>query len=709
MRRSLDMSFGSLPSYKYGINPYDSTKLGLGQLMTQQSSYVGPMPSGLVRPMEYSTAIPGIFPWAMQWLSSLDWFFLSDGASAAVTRRVLMGTLERSTGSMNLSGYITITFPTATAHTIRGFRMTYDKHTDGTVGVVGSAVTGTDTTWQTDGACVGNRIGFGSTDPTEITAWYEISTITSDSAIVLTESVPTTIPPGTAYVIEDLRAVVETTNATPTNGGLFLVKGLRPEVFHPSGTTIPAATTVDSIRACYWLKDAAVETNTVGFGLAIEPVTSKASHICWVLNTTTNPVLYKYNLRAPLTGLVAGATTSAFLFKTGSGGLLTGTASQTNNGRYAVANHGPGAGVGCIYFTTTNRIYRTIDTSLILSNSTTFISDNMVEIPPGGTATFASSSLMNSIEYMSLIDRFVIAVNATSIPYRDYLSSYKTDSSPIERVTFADIRQLFQSTSDMSVQPVPSKNGVAFSYWCEGGVAYIAQIGTVATTNLVWALPIGADWEYTSLSQAFIITPSMSVPLVDKLIKALAVHVQVNSGDTIRNLGMQNEPYRIWYRVSGISDDSGTWIALDSTGSLSGITSSIIQFKLEFRCIGLTFLPSRITSLVLIYDDISTDSHYQFSVGLSDKVNKQFSWRHSTAFGASVPPIHIRIYDAVTNGLLVDDNTSTPTGTFERSTDNGLNWVPWTNADKANENTYVRYTPASLADNIKVAAVLTLV
>jgi hypothetical protein len=66
------------------------------------------------------------------------------------------------------------------------------------------------------------------------------------------------------------------------------------------------------------------------------------------------------------------------------------------------------------------------------------------------------------------------------------------------------------------------------------------------------------------------------------------------------------------------------------------------------------------------------------------------------------------LYDATTDGLLVDDNTTSPTGTFEKSTDDGENWSSWTNTDKTNNTTYLRYTPSSLADSIKVRALLTL-
>lgn len=713
MRRASIINLGSYSSYRLGEESYDSSKLGLGPLMIQnngvsaEDKWAGPLPLSVIRPMEYSTAIPGIFPWAMQWSSSasekLDWVFLADNATAAATRRLIMATYNRLTGSFGISGFITLTFPTATNHTIRGLRMTYDKHTAGTVSVSGTAVSGTGTSWLTDGACVGNRIGFGSADPTQISTWYEIQAIGSDGSITLTGSAGT-IAGGTAYVIEDLRAIVLTTNATTTNGGLFVAKGLRPELFIPSGTTIPAATTTDRIRAVYWLKDAATETNIIGLGLAIEPVTNKSSHVCWALDTTTNVVLFKYNLRAALTGLASGASTSAFLFKTGSGGALTGTASQANNGRYAVASHGPGSGSGCIYFTTTTRVYRTAQTSTITNGSTTFIADNMAEIPPGSANTYAASSLLNAIEYAASIDRWLVSVNATTTPFRDYLTQYRTDGGQFDRVTFGDLRQLNQSLADSNVGVRPDKAGLALSVWSENGMVYVAQIGTTAATNLVFAMPMGADWDFAASTNARVILPAISLSGVDKLVQFYNAHEELigNSG-----LGSETEPIRWYYRTSGISDNSGSWTALTDAEDIGVGSVSQIQFMAEFRTIGTTHIPGRIMSIGLIWDDISTDSHYQFSAGKTSLASKQFAWRHSVAFGGSVPALRVRLYDATTSGLLVDDNTASPVGTFERSTD-GTSWSAWSNSDKSNETNYVRYTPASLADSIKVQAVLTL-
>lgn len=82
---------GTIASYKYGVESYDQNKLGLGPLMIQisgignENNWMGPLPVTVVRPMEFSTNIPCVYPWAMQWSSTLDWVFLADNAAAAAT------------------------------------------------------------------------------------------------------------------------------------------------------------------------------------------------------------------------------------------------------------------------------------------------------------------------------------------------------------------------------------------------------------------------------------------------------------------------------------------------------------------------------------------------------------------------------------------------------------------------------------------------
>lgn len=708
--------FGSLSTYRYSIDSYDSTKLGLGPLMTQfsgsgEAGFAGPIPIAVARPTEQSTSVPSMFPWAMRWQNNtageIDWIFFADGAAAAATRRINAYSFNRRTAVWTWQGFVTVTFPVATNFTIRGFRMTYDAESTGTVAVSGTGVTGTSTLFSTNKVCVGNRIGFGSTDPSQITTWYEISAIGSDTSITLTASAGT-ISSGTAYVIEDLRCIMATTNATAANGGLYVMKGLSFSAFSNVGGTVPAAVSTDNIRACYWLADAGTVTNTVSFGMGIADRTSPTSQFVYVFDTLANPVIFKYNIRAALT-LSSGKDTTAFQFKTGSGGAVTGTTGQNNNGRIATVSHGPHNGVEALYFTTTTRIYAA-PTSGVTTGSTTWLSSgtNATEVPPGGVNTFNAGAALASLEYASAIDKFIVTQNATTSPLRSYVTQYRNDAGQWDRVWGVDTRQIDQGTADASTTPVPSMVGGPYSVWSEGGILYIATIGTTSITNRIYALPLSADWEYTSLTDSYLVLPAMDMSEASKITNIFASEDQVIGGATGTNLGLSTEPYRMSYRTTGISDDSGSWTSVDGSTQVSLDGAAQIQVRIEFRTIGTLMIPARICAAGVIFEDYSTDSHYQPSVANSSTSAKSFAWRFSTAFGGTVPRLRIRLYDAVTGGLLVDDDSTTQTGTWEKSTNDGGAWSSYNTTDKANNTTYIRYTPASLGNGIKVRALLTL-
>lgn len=715
MRRGEIIKLGSVPSYRLGLETYDQNKLGLGNMMVQATGpgeddkFAGPMPITLLRTMEASTAIPFSYPWAMRWSQSAtsqwDWIFFADIATAAATRRIGMARLDRLTGNITYDGFITVTFPgTSEAKTIRALRMQYTKHTVGTASVSGTAVTGTSTLFSTDRVPVGCRIGFGSTDPSAITQWYEISAIGSNAGLTLTTSAGT-ISDG-PYVIEDLRAILVVTSVTTSLGGIYVCKGLRRELFASGGGAVPAATTVDNIRACYFLKDATTGTALASFGASIEDAVDKQTHHMWVLETLANPVLFKFNLNAALT-LTAGSSTSAFVFKTGSGGVLTGAPSQLNNGRLAQTSHGPGNGLNCIYFTTVSRIYRTADVSTITTGSTSWLIDNMTEVPPGGVNTFAVTGALSAIEYSAAMDRFIITSSGTA-GARSYRTQYRTDGGQMDDIIFADFKQIDQGSADSSTTPFPSVNAAAFSVWVEGGLMYAARNGTTAILNQIFAVPLGADWEYISLSGSQIIFPRIACADIDKFVTAFGEEVRVIGGVGGKNLGMSPQPFRLTYRTTGINDNSGSWTAVPWNGNLSGVSGApYIQFRAEFR-INNTMIPARIQTIGVLWDDLSTLVQYQLSATKTDAVNKRIAWWFGTAFGSTVPNLRVRLYDAVSGGLLVDDNTSSPTGTFERSTNDGGAWSSWNNTDRGNTTTYLRYTPLSLADNIRVRAVLTL-
>lgn len=727
-----------------------------------------------------------------------DWVFLADIATAATTRRISCFIYDRVESLFSWRGFITITYPTGGGvQTIRGMRAVYETYTTGTVAVSGATVTGTTTTWNSDRIAVGSRIGFGSTDPTQIATWYYINAVSSDTSLTLQSNItPTgtggtaaniTIPADTAYVIEDLKILTSTTAAVIASAGLTMVNGISYDDFVVGGTTISAATTVDKVKAAYslvdldsiyatgtvtvpgtttvtgvgtawaaathlgcmigfgsvtpsaiteWFTITAVSSTTsitisssttvsggsnyvivggngISCGLALDDRVSWTQQYAYIieLQAATTPQVYKYNFRADLStlgGVEAGKAASAWVLTTATQ-TVAGTVSQANNGRIGTLTHGPGAGVKCLYFASTTRIHRAPLTD-ISQGSASWVADSMTEVPTGGSGTYTLSSLLASVEIADQIDRLIITstgAGATTAHHRAYITKYDSSGSyEFDHIFLADTGQQDQSAADNSSVPHPNPQGALLSVWSQRGLVYMVRTGTASTTNIMYTVPLGADWAYAtgSVNQR-LITPAMATTNASKLSRVFINNARY-LGDG--GLTMPTEPLRIYYRTSGISDNSGSWTLVDMTGDLTGgLPGSEIQFAIEFRTIGALCIPNRVYNICCTYEDTTTDSHYQPSVAQSSIASKIFAWRFSTAFGSTVPRLRIKLYHAVTGALLDEDDTTTLAGTWEKSTDGGGNWTTYNDTDKANETTYIRYTPASLGDDLKVRALLT--
>lgn len=693
------------------ISSYDSTKWNIGTLIKQYSgpnpeqNFIGPIVPTAARPMEESTAIAMMYPHAITWSSTIDWVFLIENSAAASSaRRVFLYEYNKSTSQYSWKGFINLTLPTATAHTIRGFRCPRYTYSNGTIGVSGTAVTGSSTTFQTSRIGAGSRIGFGSTDPTQITTWYSISSITNDTTLTLNVSAGT-ISAGTSYVIEELRPMLVTTNATLANGGLFVAKGINFNDFITSGTVIAAsASTVDNLKLVYKLSDAATTTIQVGGGLGIDSPVSNTEHYVYIINGTTTLSVFKINIRG------TGTITSGQMVLTGSDMVITGTqavtgtTSQVNNSRVCTTSHGPGSGVKSLYFVTTTRIYRA-SLSNITSGNATWQSDNRSEVPPEGTNTFALTSVLSSIEYIDSIDSFIVATTFSSA-VRSYITKYPTNSGDPFNYAWGVDTKLLDASISSSLRPLlPATTfGVSPSIWSENGITHYVKNGTVSTNNIMVSIPFAAHWDFTSTTNQRLISPEISTPNNNKFVRVYVSYAK-NLGSSM--LQVPTEAHRVYYRTTGISDDSGSWTLINYLGDLNLTGTSSIQFMIEFSTISIGYLiPARIFGLTVIYEDLSTDSHYLPSADLSNKTTKTFAWKFQTAFGSTVPTLRIRLYNAITNGILDDDDSVTQTGTWEKSTD-GVAWVTYNATDKTNETTFIRFTPASIPDNIQVRALLT--
>jgi hypothetical protein len=711
MKSAFEQVFnGSLDQVVIG-GAYDATKINRGKHTGQFNlgsgdvdKFVGPAPLGVANFGESPLGILTNFVHPIKITDDLYWIFAADGAGASATRRVQLWTFIPSTNTYAPIGSVTLTFPVATNHTPRGFRVILDNYTTGTVAVSGTAVTGTGSAWLT-GLSVGSRIGFGSTDPQAITTWYQISAIGSDTSITLTGGAGT-IASGTAYVIQDLIIVHANTNATTTNGGVFVTKGLQYLDFQATPTAIPAATTIDKIKATYWLKDAATVTNTTIGGCALGDRTSWTEQYIYATDGAASSLkMNRYNIRAALT-LTAGAAvlTGSDMVITGSQ-TVTGTISQANNGRVATLQHGAGAGVPSVYLFTSSRIVR-IPLANITSGSTTFVADAMQEFAVGSTNTNVITNGFTSLDIAGSIDKLVIT-GAASFG-QTYITDYYTGGQPPDRRAGCITTQLPSAVRDTD-SPIFVHNissNTPFVWVEDGWLFWVYSTTTTANINAMSAYPLAADLEYQADVNNRIICPKITLGATPSKFYRVLVNCVENLGD--HTMGVSPDGYKLQYRTGGIDDNTGGWTDVPQTGDLSGVTSgSSIQFGFLFRTLGVIMLPARVLSLALLYEAADElPSQYKWNFGDFNTSNGTFAWIQDTLFGGSLTTHTINIYRADTNTLvLTQASTGTTNGTFEYW--NGSAWVAGLGTDAL--NTRRRFVPTgSLPSGVDLYAIITV-
>jgi len=322
----------------YPLN-YNPSKLNMGYLMVRNTDsdgyvYVSPVEPKFFRGYEVTSNAPISYTTVqmnslgfLKYNSDVSWVFYTNGETIFAAKRIFLATYTKSTNELTMIGSIFNSFIQA-SNEAYGLTISMEYHTGGTVSVSSTIVTGVGTTWLTDGVCIGNRIGFGSSSSSGITQWYRVSTIVNDTTLTISREYENdgitnglTIPIGTPYVIEDLRLIFANLGTSATNRGLFLYKGLRYENFTISPTTLPLATTVDNLRAVYRILDVTGTTATfTPIGIILENKTSFSQQDLFTLSypSATTSSIQKFNIRAPLTFLTGGRSNSPYLFTTGS-------------------------------------------------------------------------------------------------------------------------------------------------------------------------------------------------------------------------------------------------------------------------------------------------------------------------------------------------------------------------------------------------------
>lgn len=684
---------------------YDSTKLNLGWLMTSSvdaegKRYVSPFEPRFTRGSEITDDPP--FSWqghdfttigSLQYDVDTIWCFATYGeieSSGAINKRIFFFTYKKSTNTIT-NRYESANF-TNTPNTYHGcysINPTMDLHTTGSVQVIGTQVTGSGTTWQTDGACIGNRIGFGSTSSADITTWYEISSISNDTNLtiingVVTDGVPQilNLTGSVPYVIEDFRiSYINRASNIVTSRGIILVKGLRPEIFAISPPTIPSSTTVDNLRACYRLVDGATTSATFSpISSVLEP---KVSFTEQYLYTVSKPApgtisIQKFNIRANLSSsLTAGRASGSFVFTTGNqthGGTNTSETdviAKDNSGNYYVSHY--------------TRISR-IPTASIAAASTTFIADNMIENPPGTSTTFALSSQRADICYMPQIDRLYIShLQGTG---RNYISRYISGGEFETQVHTNDIIQQTTYLVNEFETLTPNFLSSRFSAHYNNGVMFIAR-DTSTDNNIIYALPLEADAQFESTSSACIITPQLFTTSASAY---TGIYVDSTDYFNTNRFALPRQPYYLYYRTSGITDNSGPWSYLNPSSSMPTVSGSI-QFKLTFSTLGYYSMPARVHGITISYSSSLPQqavSNYDMIPQETDLGSQIFAWRQSSEFNPLPTDLNINIYSG-SAVILTDTIISSLSGSWEYSVNSGNTWSSLTTPVNS-VGSYIRYT-----------------
>jgi hypothetical protein len=443
--------------------------------------------------------------------------------------------------------------------------------------------------------------------------------------------------------------------------------------------------------------------------LAVDEEVSKTDHSIYLVSTYGSSVsVTEYNLRAALTvgamgslpNIASGTSPSAYVLSTTTQ-AVTGTPSQVNSGRIFTVNHGSASGIKSLWFTTSTRIYRCPDANLT-DGSINWLEDSMIEVPPGSATTYSAISNMSQVDYSSTIDRLFIT-NSTN-RFGIYVTPYTTDGSQFEKYVGANLNRLKLTTTSSGASEglFPA---ATITLWTENGWMFAIPNTTASGQNWLYVFPFGADAYYESTSRQAVITPKLATTNASKLYHVYVDHMEY-AGEY--GLGFPVESYKMWYRTSGIDDNSGAWTEVPVGSDLENAApGDYIQFKIAFDILGEICAPTRIYSIACLYEDSNQDSHYQPSLSKSSTASKIFAWKQVAAWGSNIPNMRIRLYDASNNNELLNDTvTLSSYGTWQYSTD-GTNWSSW-NAAQDTVGNYIRYTATSFGySGVTVRALLT--
>lgn len=497
------------------------------------------------------------------------------------------------------AGRVNLTLTPSASNSDYGNYAQLYNHTNGTVSVNGTSVTGANTFWIDERIAIGARIGFGSTVGKFIATWYEITAINSNNSITLNKSAGT-VSLNTPYIIEELRIIsFNRQTVSPFNqAGVFVTKGLHFDVFQISdNVTIPMATTIDNIRASYRLYHASLNPND-GAGPLDTEWTPSAHYLYYLNNTALRTFrFYKYNLRAALTTLVNGESPNAILFYTrveyiyGSYSNFLSIVHTPRHGKYKNKK--------IIVFQCNSSVNYIIDIDKIKENSSDWIIDRMSFQRAHGPnhSTIEGTSYYRTIQYDLHSDTYFLGENAhntiakmegiNSIGLADFDLKSGKQAIPYSRL----YRYPLHYDADYTWQIWPNETS--------DGIFYVLRFYANRNNSLL-TIPLFADMIFAEKFRNRLVLPKFTFKNVARFNKII---VQNNLFLYDEKFGLRPEAYKLYYRLNGIDDDSGKWTEINNLGDISSIAPvDELQLMFEFKIIKKTAITARLYSLSIMYD-----------------------------------------------------------------------------------------------------------
>ena len=596
---------------------YDPNKLNIGRFQklftsntTPENNYISNQPHEMfhffdeMRVIYNSTSPPTLYMYyandVISYTERYDLLiFQRNEASGSQIRKYHLVIFDRFTWTFTHKGFINITFASS-GQSAWDFDLVafMDKATDGLVNLSTSTaeVIGINTTFFDKKISVGARIGFGSTDPEKITTWYYVNRINSNTSLTI-DRLPSVNQTNVPYIIEEIRLII-----LPNPGfGLYFVKGLNIDDFTINGTvTIPFANRTDRQKASYNIKESFVPTSTnTYYGMCITPIKDNNTQYLYIKQVDNNNVnnrtrILRYNIRKDLS-LDAGTDYSCYDFTTGQ--LIVNSWGNAYGGLFhVVMKSGP-------YANKPSLIYRGVD--FFIRTEESYIVRNALNLP-------GETYFIPAINYGNRIQDFRNSFRYIYDDYTDFFyNSYSGYGFSALKFQFANELQGYYAIGGQNLY-FPGKwnpkntfnhpfNGYSKTYNAKNGIIYtfniLNNVQELIHSN-IFAMPVGGDNETPMEYENRVICPEIDTHSVSKFNKLLVNYAEEVSSE---DFPVQPDPFRVFYRTTGIKDNSGTWTRLYFPYDLSTIrVQDSIQFMFNFKIFGLSMCPARIHSYTLL-------------------------------------------------------------------------------------------------------------